>query len=209
MQSRRHLAWDGDAVAEVLDRHAGVVRAYVCGHFHPVRWVGGVGGGVSTAPAGDMVCQPRMHVPVVALACMMLFLRRALASLPARCFCPPGCVNYLSKPLTRPGADPASAPAPFPLVRPRGLSQPSPVVSLSLPPSQGGYTVRVSGVHHLTFTAILDALSPDGAPSNAWAVVTLGDDAVVVEGGGEEPSRRLCWATATSSVPAADGESAP
>lgn len=106
--SRRHLAWDGDAVAEVLDRHVGVVRAYFCGHFHP-----------------------------------------------------------------------------------------------------GGYTVRDSGVHHLTFTAILDALSPDGAPSNAWAVVTLGDDAVIVEGGDEEPSRRLCWATATSPVPAADGESAP
>ncbi|GAB0489293.1 hypothetical protein MMPV_000510 [Pyropia vietnamensis] len=99
--SSRHLAWDGDAVAEALDRHAGVVRAYFCGHFHP-----------------------------------------------------------------------------------------------------GGYTVRESGVHHLTFTAILDALTPDGEPSNAWAVVTLGDNAIDVEGAGEERSRRLCWETMTLSTTA-------
>lgn len=107
VQSRRHLAWDGDAVAAVLDRHAGVVRAYFCGHFHP-----------------------------------------------------------------------------------------------------GGYTVRDSGVHHLTFTAILDALTPDGGPSNAWAVATLGADAVDVEGGGEQPSYRLCWGGRKPS-PAAAAPDAP
>lgn len=53
--------------------------------------------------------------------------------------------------------------------------------------------MRPSGVHHLTFTAILDALTPDGAPSNAWAVATLRSDGVDVEGEGEEPCRELRW----------------
>ena len=53
--------------------------------------------------------------------------------------------------------------------------------------------MRPSGVHHLTFTAILDALTPDGAPSNAWAVATLRDDGIDVEGAGAQPSRTLRW----------------
>lgn len=68
--------------------------------------------------------------------------------------------------------------------------------------------MRDSGVHHLTFTAILDALTPDGGPSNAWAVATLGADAVDVEGGGAQPSYRLCWGGRKPS-PAAAAPDAP
>lgn len=38
-QTPAHPAWDGPAVAALLDEYADVVRAYFCGHHHPVRSV--------------------------------------------------------------------------------------------------------------------------------------------------------------------------